>query len=69
VPGVEAEVGHVLLFEPYANYLMYAQTEYRPPGSNESEPGDFLEYRIEMWPVQVPAEVRVLKKGRALWTL
>jgi hypothetical protein len=31
----------------------------------DAEPGDYLEYRIEMWPVQVPSEIRVLKQGHS----
>jgi hypothetical protein len=60
-----------VLFKPgrYRLRVSYAQTQYRPPASNEAEFGDHLEYRIEMWPVQVPTEVRVLKQGRARWAL
>lgn len=59
-----------VLFRPgrYRLRVSFARTEYRPPGSNEAVPGNHLEYRIQMWPVQVPAGVRVLKQGRARWT-
>jgi hypothetical protein len=43
----------------------YAPTDYRPAESTEAEPGDYLEYRIMMWPVQVPSGVQVLKQGHS----
>ncbi len=51
----------------YRLRISYTQTEYRPPGSHETEPGDHLEYRINMWPVQVPSGGRVLKQGPCPW--
>lgn len=51
----------------YRLRISYAQTDYRPARSNEAEPGDYLEYRIMMWPVQVPSGVTVLKQGQTPW--
>ncbi len=51
----------------YRLRVSYAQTDYRPARSTEAEPGDYLEYRIMMWPVQVPSGVTVLKQGQTPW--
>ena len=51
----------------YRLRISYAQTDYRPGQSTEAEPGDYLEYRIMMWPVQVPSSVTVLKQGQTPW--
>jgi len=51
----------------YRLRISYAHTDYRPTGSTEGEPGDYLEYRIMMWPVQVPSDVQVLKQGHSPW--
>ncbi len=51
----------------YRLRISYAPADYRPARSTESEPGDYLEYRIMMWPVQVPSDVQVLKQGDSPW--
>ena len=51
----------------YRLRVSYAPTGYRPAKSNDAEPGDYLEYWIVMWPVQVPSDVRVLKQGPSPW--
>jgi hypothetical protein len=51
----------------YRLRISYNQTDYRPVRSTEAEPGDYLEYRIIMWPVQVPSGVTVLKQGQTPW--
>ena len=51
----------------YRLRVSYAPTESRPSRSNEDEPGDYLEYRIEMWPVMKQSDVRVLKQGPSPW--
>lgn len=51
----------------YRLRISYAPTDYRPARSTDTEPGDYLEYRIMMWPVQMPSDVRVLKQGPSPW--
>ncbi len=51
----------------YRLRISFAQTDYRPGGSTDAEPGDYLEYRIMMWSVQVSSGVQVLKQGHTRW--
>jgi hypothetical protein len=45
----------------------YAPTDYRPAGSDDDEPGDYLTYEIALWPVAVESAVVVLKQGPEPW--
>lgn len=40
---------------------------HRPSRSNDSEPGDYLEYQVAMWPVQQAVDIIVLKQGDKVW--
>jgi hypothetical protein len=51
----------------YRLRVSYVQTDYQPSGSNDDLPGDYLEYQITMWPIEVPSEVRVLRQGHDPW--
>jgi len=51
----------------YRLRISYAPTGNQPARSSETEPGDYLEYRIMMWPVQEAAGVQVLKQGHSPW--
>ena len=51
----------------YRLRVSYVQTDYQPSGSNDDLPGDYLEYQITMWPIEVPSEVRVLRQGHHPW--
>jgi hypothetical protein len=45
----------------------YLQTEQRPSKFSEDDPGDYLEYRVTMWPVTDDHGVQVLKQGPEPW--
>jgi hypothetical protein len=68
-PTQPLEEADLLQLDPgrYRLRIGYAPTDYRPAGSTDAEPGDYLEYRIMMWPVQVPSDVQVLKQGPSPW--
>jgi hypothetical protein len=55
LPG-EVEPLHL---EPgrYRLRVSYVRTDYQPSGSNEDLPGDYLEYQVTMWPIEVPSEL------------
>ncbi|MFI6509846.1 hypothetical protein ACIBCT_19765 [Streptosporangium sp. NPDC050855] len=44
-------------------------TPSAPPASehDDSEPGDHLHYRMDIWPTGSPAALAVLKQGQRLW--
>jgi len=67
-PTQQPDEADLLQLDPgrYRLRISYAPTGYRPAGSSDAEPGDYLEYQIMMWPVQVPSDVRVLKQGPKL---
>ena len=68
-PSTPPKEADLLQLDPgrYRLRISYAPTDYRPAGSADTGPGDYLEYRIMMWPVQVPSDVRVLKQGHSPW--
>jgi hypothetical protein len=45
----------------------YIQTEYRPAKSIDSEPGDYLEYRLAIWPAAQEMPAAVVKQGDSPW--
>ena len=51
----------------YRVRIAYAQTDYRPPGSTDSEPGDHVEYQVTLWPALAGGAVTVLKQGPSPW--
>jgi hypothetical protein len=68
-PAQEPGEADLLQLNPgrYRLRISYAPASYRPARSTETAPGDFLEYRIMMWPAQVPSAVQVLKQGPSPW--
>jgi hypothetical protein len=68
-PTQQPEEADLLQLDPgrYRLRISYAPTDYRPAGSTDAEPGDYLEYRIIIWLVQVPSDVQVLKQGPSPW--
>jgi hypothetical protein len=68
-PTQQPKEANLLQLEPgrYRLRISYAPTDYRPAGSTDAEPGDYLEYQIMMWPVQVPSDVQVLRQGPSPW--
>ena len=51
----------------YRLRVKYMPDGYRPSRSYDFEPGDFLEYRIEMWRAEAASGVKVLKQGSTPW--
>lgn len=69
-PTQAAKEDQLLQLDPgrYRLRISYAPTDYRPVGPEPGHmPGDYLEYRIMMWPVQMPSGVQVVKQGPSPW--
>jgi len=68
-PTQQTTEADLLQLDPgrYRLRISYAPTGYRPARSTDAEPGDYLEYRIMMWPVQMPSDVQVAKQGPSPW--
>jgi hypothetical protein len=51
----------------YRMRIGYEPTDYRPPGSSEDEPGEYLNYVVLLWPTSAASGVTVLKQGPSPW--
>ncbi|MEU0572810.1 hypothetical protein ABZ297_46420 [Nonomuraea sp. NPDC005983] len=64
-PGTE----EVIALPPsrYRARISYLSTEVVPPHTNDDEPGDHFEHRVEMWATAQATSIRVLKQGPNPW--
>ena len=51
----------------YRVRVAFVQTDKQPTGTLADQSGDFLEYRVTMWPTEVASGGRVLKQGLEPW--